>query len=96
MNNNHWIHNELLLECIGVDVDCRVGVEVGLNNLNLLKRILEEPDNTQWTRIYRVAEETSYELLGERGHLGILAWKSAWNTWDLLVGLRATFYLAGP
>ena len=76
MNNHSWIENELLLQCVCVwiDVDCCVSIKVWLNNLRLIKRIIKEPDHTHWTSADRVAEETSYELLGERCHLG-----TAWN-----------------
>ena len=30
VNDDDWIHNELLLECEGVDIESCVGVEVGL------------------------------------------------------------------
>ena len=93
MNNYNWIHNELLLERVWVDIDHCVAVEVRLNNLDLLQRSLKEPDNTHWTSIDRVAQEASNELLGERGHLGLVAWSGTWKL-GRAVWLVGNFYLA--
>jgi hypothetical protein len=72
VNHNHWIQNQLLLQCVGVNADRCVAVEVGLTlrvNLDLPQR-LKEPDNAHWAHVDRIAEETGHELLGIGRHLG--------------------------